>query len=137
MAPKLQLPARTPRLPLVLQRRSTDEYTPLPYHPINLPVVARVRAEGPEHAARLSMPLADYWSSRQGTAAALRALDEAWGGGFYSVPPEAALDRDAADAALRRSCPSSSWLSPRALGGTALRAWTNWSGTRPRPCTPC
>jgi hypothetical protein len=46
------------------------------------------------------MPLADYWSSRQGTAAALRALDEAWGGGFYSVPPEAALDRDAADAAL-------------------------------------
>lgn len=100
MAPKLKLPPRTPILPLVLQRRSTDEYTPLPYHPINLPVLARVRAEGPKHAARLSMSLADYWSSRQGTAAALRALDEAWGGGFYNVPPEAALDREAADAAL-------------------------------------
>src|SRR5712691_2908535 len=78
MAPKLQLPSRPPRLPLILQRRSTDEYTPLPYHPLNLPVVARVRAEGPKQAARLSMSLADYWSSRQGTAAALRALDEAW-----------------------------------------------------------
>ena len=30
MAPKLILPPRTPRLPLVLQRRSTEEYTPLP-----------------------------------------------------------------------------------------------------------
>jgi hypothetical protein len=46
------------------------------------------------------MSLADYWSSRQGTAAALRALDEAWGGGFYNIPPEAALDREAADEAL-------------------------------------
>src|SRR6266566_6211098 len=92
MAPKLQLPSRPPRLPLILQRRSTDEYTPLPYHPLNLPVAARVRAEGPKQAARLSMSLADYWSSRQGTAAALRALDEAWGGGFYNVPLEAALE---------------------------------------------
>ena len=100
MAPKLSLPPRTPRLPLVLQRRSTDEYSPLPYHPFNLPVVARVRAEGPEHAAHLSMSLADYWSSRQGTAAALRSLDETWGGGFYNVPPEAAMDRAAADEAL-------------------------------------
>ena len=100
MAPKLQLPPRPPRLPLILQRRSTDEYTPLPYHPLNLPVVAKVRAEGPKQAARLRMSLADYWSSRQGTAAALRALDEAWGGGFYNVPLEAALDRQAADAAL-------------------------------------
>jgi hypothetical protein len=60
MAPKLQLPPHPPRLPLILQRRSTDEYTPLPYHPLNLPVVARVRAEGPKQAARLSMSLADY-----------------------------------------------------------------------------
>ena len=96
----LKLPTRQPRLPLVLQRRSTDEYTPRPYHPANLPVVARVMAQGPEHANRLSMSLGDYWSGRQGTASALRALDEAWGGGFYNVPPEAALDSAAADAAL-------------------------------------
>jgi len=100
MAPKLRLPPRPPRLPLILQRRSTDEYEPLPYSPLNVPVVARMRAEGPKHAARLSTSLTDYWSSRPGTAAALRALDEAWGGGFYNVPPEAALDREAADAAL-------------------------------------
>ena len=92
--------SRSPRLPLVLQRRSTDEYTPRLYHPANPPVVARVRAQGPGTAGRLSMSLADYWSSRQGTAAALRLLDEAWGGGFYNVPPEAALDRETADAAL-------------------------------------
>ena len=100
MAPQLLLPPGPPRLPLVLQRRSNDEYTPQPHHPLNLPVVARIRAEGPDNAARLSMSLSDYWSSRQGTAAALRALDEAWGGGFYNVPPEAALDRDAADGRL-------------------------------------
>ncbi len=100
MPSKLLLPPRAPRLPLPLQRRSSDEYTPLPHHPKNVSVVARLRAEGPDHAARLSMSLGDYWTSRRGTAAALRALDEAWGGGFYDVPLEAALDRDAADAGL-------------------------------------
>jgi predicted TIM-barrel fold metal-dependent hydrolase len=100
MPSKLLLPPRAPRLPLPLQRRSSDEYTPLPHHPKNVPVIARLRAEGPDHAARLSMSLGDYWTSRRGTAAALRALNEAWGGGFYDVPTEAALDRDAADAGL-------------------------------------
>ena len=100
MAPKLKVPRRTPRLPLALQRRSTDEYVPLPQSAPVRRAVAQVRAEGPKHAARLSMSQADYWSGRQGTADALRALDEAWGGGFYNVPPEAALDRAAADAAL-------------------------------------
>ena len=96
----VKLPPRIPRMPLILRRRSSDEYTPRPHHPTNLSVVERVRAQGPEHAARLSMSLGDYWTSRQGTAAALRAVDEAWGGGFYNVPPEAALDRAAADEAL-------------------------------------
>jgi len=100
MAPKLALPPTPPRLPLVLQQRSSEEYKPLPTHPLNLPVVAQVRAQGPKHAARLSMPLGDYWASRQGTAAALRALDEAWGGGFYAVPAEGALDHGAAGEAL-------------------------------------
>ena len=96
----LRLSPRPPRLPLPLRRLSTEEYAPVPHHPLNLPVIARVRAEGPKQAARLSMSVADYWSSRQGTAAALHELNQAWGGGFYSVPPEAALDREAADAAL-------------------------------------
>ena len=96
----LRLQTRPPRLPLILQIRSTDEYTPRPYHPVNLPAVARVRAEGPEDAGHLGLSLGDYWFSRQGTAAGLRAVDEAWGGGFYNVPPEAVLDRAAADEAL-------------------------------------
>ena len=93
MALKLGLPPRSPRLPLVLQRRSTDEYTPLPYSELDRLIAERVRAQGPKDAARLAMSLGDYWSSRQGTAAALRSLDEAHGGGFYQVPPEAVLNQ--------------------------------------------
>jgi len=100
MAPKFLLPPRAPKLPLPLQRRSSDEYTPLPHHPLNLPVIARLRAEGLKHAAKLSMSPGDYWATRRGTAAALRGIDEAWGGGFYVVPSDAALDREAADAGL-------------------------------------
>ena len=100
MAPKLKLPPRPPRLPLVLQRRSTDEYTPLLHSSLVRRIVARVRAQGPKDASCLSMSLGDYWSSRQGTAAALHDINEAWGGGFYNVPAEAALDRAAADEAL-------------------------------------
>ena len=48
----------------------------------------------------LSLPLGEYWSSRRGTAAALHEIDAAWGGGFYNVPAEAALDDGAAAAAL-------------------------------------
>ena len=96
----LKLAPRPPKLPVFLQQLSNDEYTPVPHTPILRRVVAHVRAEGPKSATRLSLPLANYWSSRRGTAAALRALDEAWGGGFYTVPREAALDREAADEAL-------------------------------------
>ena len=91
---------RKPRVPVFLQRRSTDEFLPLPYSPAQQRIVANVRSQGPEHSKRIAMTLADYWTGRQGTAAALRAVDEAWGGGFYNVPEEATLDRAAADAAL-------------------------------------
>ena len=96
----LKLPPRRPQIPVFLGRLSTDEYSPPPQSDPVRRAVARVYAEGPEYAARLSMSLADYWSGRQGTAAALRAIDEAWGGGFYNLPEDAALDKDAADAAL-------------------------------------
>ncbi len=96
----LKIPSRRPQIPVFLARLSTDEYSPPPESPTVRRAVARVRAEGPEYAARLSMSLTDYWSGRRGTAAALRAVDEAWGGGFYNLPKEAELDKDAADAAL-------------------------------------
>ena len=96
----LKLPPRTPRLPVFLQRRSTDEYTPVAGGSVVRRAAAQARTEGPKYSSRLGLPLGEYWSSRRGTAAALRAVDEAWGGGFYRVPEEAALDLEAADAAL-------------------------------------
>ena len=96
----LKSPARPPQLPVILQRRSTDEYIPPPQSGPVRRAVERVRAYGPENAARLSLPISEYWRGRQGTAAALRAIDEAWGGGFYNIPLEAEMDAAAADAAL-------------------------------------
>ena len=96
----LKLPPRRPQLPVFLQRRGTEEYMPPPLSPQQLSARARVLGQWRENPSRLSMSTADYWSGRQGTAAALLALNEVWGGEFYKVPPEAALDKDAADAAL-------------------------------------
>ena len=97
---RLKLPPRPPLLPVFLQGRSTEEYSPPhPGHVVES-VTSRVRAEGPGSAARLAMSLGDYWASRQGTAAALRELDQAWGGGFYKIPEQAVLDGGAADEAL-------------------------------------
>ena len=96
----VRLSPLTPRLPIFLQRRCTDEYTPVPYSSFQRHAIPRLRAAGPANAKRLNMSLADYWSGRQGIAAALLAIDEAAGGGFYNVPKEAALDRAAADEAL-------------------------------------
>ena len=96
----LKLSPRRPQLPMFLRQLTNGEYTPVPHTPLQRRVVARVQGEGPKAATRLSLPLADYWSGRQGTAAALRALDQAYGGGFYDIPEEAALDREAANAVL-------------------------------------
>lgn len=46
------------------------------------------------------MALADYWASRHGTAAGLRAIDARFDETFYDVPPEAALDAEAARSAF-------------------------------------
>ena len=98
--PPLRLPSPSTDLPLPLQQRSNDEFTPPAYSQRDLLAIARTRAVAEGAAARLSMRRIDYAASRLGTAAALRAIDDAWGGGFYDVPPEAAIDRHAADASL-------------------------------------
>lgn len=51
-------------------------------------------------ARRLSLAPEVYLRDRRGTAATLRAIDAAAGGGFYDVPAEAAEDADAAAEAL-------------------------------------
>jgi predicted TIM-barrel fold metal-dependent hydrolase len=96
----LKLLPRPPKLPMFMRQLSSDEYTPPPQSALLRRAITRVRAEAPLIAPRLSMSLGDYWAGRQGRAAALLAIDEAWGGGFYNIPPEAALDEDAANAAL-------------------------------------
>ena len=93
-------PVRRPELPLFLQRRHTDEFLPPPYTRRERRAIAGVLARGPRDAGRLGVSLADYWSSRNGTAAGLLALNEMAGDSYYVLPPEAGLDAAAADEAL-------------------------------------
>ena len=68
---------------------------------------ARARAQqvSARSAQRLGLPRARYLAARTGTAATLRAIDAAAGGGFYAVPPEAEQDAFAADEAFRGAGP--------------------------------
>jgi hypothetical protein len=96
----LKRPARPPALPVILQRRHTDEFVAAPYGARERAAIARVLEDGPRAARRLGMTLGDYWSARTGTAAGLLALNDAAGDAYYRVPREAALDAAAAEAAL-------------------------------------
>ena len=83
-------------LPTFLQRRHTDEFAPPRYTRRDTEVISRVADTGPEAARRTARALGAYWSGRNGTAAGLIELDRAAGGGYYPLPPEAALDPEAA-----------------------------------------
>ena len=96
----MKWPRRAPELPLLLQRRHTDEFLPPSYSARELEVIQRVAARGPGSARRLGVSLADYWSTRTGTAAGLLALNEVGGRRYYELPAAAAEDRAAADEAL-------------------------------------
>lgn len=99
-----------PDPPLILQQRSTDEFSPPPDTARAREALARVRATGPDAARRVGARLDRYWAGRRGTAAGLLSLNAshrdaalAEGGtadDFYVVPPEAALDDAAASEAL-------------------------------------
>lgn len=93
-------PLRRPELPLFLQRRHTNEFVPPPYTARERRAIAGVLSRGPAAARSVGVSLADYWSSRRGTAAGLLALNEMAGERYYEVPPEAGLDGAAADEAL-------------------------------------
>jgi len=89
---------KTP-LPVVLQRRHTDEFAPAPYTARDRAAEADV-LERAGDARRLGMSLGSYWASRHGTAAGLRAIDARFDERFYDVPEEATLDAAAAEHAL-------------------------------------
>ncbi|HEY7107178.1 MAG TPA: amidohydrolase family protein [Acidimicrobiia bacterium] len=87
-------------LPVVVQRRSTDEYTPPPATACDDRVRAAVADRVTSGAGRTARDVRTYATSRLGTAAGLLALNAEFGDEYFAVPPEAALDVDAADAAL-------------------------------------
>lgn len=87
-------------VPPLLARRSSDEYRPLPHRGTDRAAVAAVTADLDRRARRGGLAPRAYLESRPGTAATLRAVDAAHGGGFYRVPPEAEVDRAAADEAF-------------------------------------
>jgi predicted TIM-barrel fold metal-dependent hydrolase len=89
----------------LLAARSSDEYAAVPWRSIDHRVDHSVAERAAIAAVRLGIDPATYLDSRMGTAATLRALDEAHGGGFYNVPPEAATDRAAAEAAFASTAP--------------------------------
>lgn len=98
MAPKLV--TRHENLSLILQQRSTDEYSPLGWSAQERQFLPDLQGAGARLAKRLGLTAGQYWSGRLGTAAAIRAIDAAAGGGFFNVPAEAAADPAAADAFL-------------------------------------
>jgi uncharacterized protein len=89
-----------PPLPVLFQRRSTDEYVARQPTPRDLRIGARVGDEIAAGAAALGRAPLAYATSRMGTAAGLVALNAEFGDEYYDVPLDATRDADAADAAL-------------------------------------
>lgn len=84
---------------VLLQHRSNDEYTPLPWTVRDRQALRKALPRAESTSAKLFDQMR-FAESRRGTATALRAIDDAWGGGYYAVPPEAELDSEAADVAF-------------------------------------
>ncbi len=93
-------PDRKPAAPVILQKRSTDEFNPPPDSSRARRATERVLEEGPASAKRAGHALGNYWASRHGTAAGLLALNDEFEDEYYVVPREAALDAEAAADAL-------------------------------------
>jgi uncharacterized protein len=90
----------SPPVPPLLQPRSSDEYVPLPPSPAQRRAAAGAGEASSRKAPRLSLTERDYLGERVGTAATLRAIDAAAGGGFYEIPADAESDAAAADTAF-------------------------------------
>ncbi len=84
---------------MLLQHRSNDEYWPLAWTKRDIWAVGRA-VERAEAAGDTLRGQHEFSASRRGTATALRAIDEAWGGGYYNIDPQAETDPEAADTAF-------------------------------------
>lgn len=87
-------------VPPLLAARSSDEYAPVAPGPAERRAAAQAGAVADSIAGRLGLRPERYLADRRGTAATLRSIDAAAGGGFYAVSPAAETDLAAADAAL-------------------------------------
>jgi uncharacterized protein len=88
-------------VPPLLRRWSSDEYLPLPWRDADrqaLADLAETVSGRPARERRTGLDVRAYVEDRRGTAASLRAIDRAAGGGYYDIPIEAELDQVAADA---------------------------------------
>jgi hypothetical protein len=94
-----------PIVPPLLRRRSSDEYPPLPYRPADHRALADAATTIGDAARRLRLAAPDLAHDRRGTAATLRAIDAAHGGGFYAVPERAVHELEAADDAFAGDLP--------------------------------
>ena len=135
-----------PLVPPLLRRRSTDEYAPLPYTAAERRALHDLDGTLRVGAAATGLPARVYAYDRRGTAATLRAVDAAHGGGFFAVPREAETDLAAADAAFAGGLPvvdvqthlvdPGRWSGPgaKALGGFLQAAdperWADIDPTR-------
>jgi predicted TIM-barrel fold metal-dependent hydrolase len=84
---------------------ASDEYDPLPLQPADRRARAEAGAEIEIAAGSLNLATPDYATDRRGTAAALRAIDHAHGGGFFAVPERAVFETAAADEAFGGRAP--------------------------------
>jgi hypothetical protein len=105
-------------IPTILQPLSTDEYDAPPRTALQQRAAASVAETNLAVARRTSTPVGLYVGSRRGTAAGLLSMNEAAGAEYFEVPPEAALDDDAAAAAF----PSD---------GPVIDVQTHWIADRP------
>jgi hypothetical protein len=92
-------------VPALLRPRSSDEYAPLPWSAADRAAIARYDVTAAAAARGMARSEHEYALDRRGTAASLRAIDAAHGGGFYAVPEPATRDLDAAEALFRGAGP--------------------------------
>ncbi len=113
-------------VPPLLRRISSDEVPPLPWAEPDRRALAQLSEELPTAANRLSLEAPAYALDRRGTAATLRAIDAAHGGGFFAVPEAALSDPEAAAEAFRGRAPvvdvQTHLVDPRRFSGAGADA---------------
>ena len=97
-------------LPILLDPASSDEYRPLPLSPMVREARRRAWQDAADNARRVGLSRRDFLRTSMGAATVLLALgacskDEAGGraGGTFTVPTEAGVDQDTADAVFAGS----------------------------------